>query len=209
MTSSFEWLGVWKTLLSYSTRSLRNGLTLRPGIHCPRSKASAGVQDSASVSRQTATAEIMVLLSIVPPSTLASSTARSSKAPCGEESMGVRHPGTKEFPFTSFVQQIGPSIEEGPSTSTAGSSFLRAGSQRTDRGQKPAPREPERATRPTEASGPGEAREARIERLSNQGDPASRGELPTKPRERRLDRRQQRGWVGAKAGGDVATQAAR
>src|SRR4029077_1134511 len=92
---------------------------------------------------------------------------------------------------------------------TARSSFLRAGSQRTDRGQKPAPREPERATWPAEARGPGGGGEARIARLSNQGDPASRGELPTKPRERRLGRRQQRRWVGAKPGGDVATQAAR
>src|SRR5438552_18949003 len=39
ITSPFEWLGVWKTLLSYSTRSPRNGLTTRPGTHSRRSRA--------------------------------------------------------------------------------------------------------------------------------------------------------------------------
>src|SRR6266542_7143620 len=39
MTSPFAWLGVWKTLLSYSTRSPRNGLTTRPGTHSRRSRA--------------------------------------------------------------------------------------------------------------------------------------------------------------------------
>src|SRR5262245_9679055 len=42
MTSSCGLLGTWNTLVSYSTRSLRNGLSLRPGTHSPRSKAIAG-----------------------------------------------------------------------------------------------------------------------------------------------------------------------
>src|ERR1700693_3575194 len=59
MTSPCEWLGGWETLVSYSTRSLRRGLILSPGPRSPRSKAPAGDQASASVSRQDRRAEAM------------------------------------------------------------------------------------------------------------------------------------------------------
>src|SRR5258705_10166230 len=81
MMSSFEWLGTWKTLLSYSTRSLRNGLTLRPGAHWPRSKASAGVEATASVSSQTDNPETMQ--PAVPLCTSPSNAIRSSKVYVG------------------------------------------------------------------------------------------------------------------------------
>src|SRR6266851_8705600 len=81
MMSSFEWLGTWKTLLSYSTRSLRNGLTLRPGTHWPRSKAIAGVEATASVSSQTDNPETMQ--PAVPLRTSPSYAIRSSKLSVG------------------------------------------------------------------------------------------------------------------------------
>src|SRR6266542_4334157 len=56
MTSPFAWLGAWKTLLSYSTRSPRNGLTVRPGTHSRRSRAGTGCAGRSVARRQTMTA---------------------------------------------------------------------------------------------------------------------------------------------------------
>ena len=86
---------------------------------------------------------------------------------------------------------------------------LRARSQGAERGEAPSPREAKRATHCSETSWPGDAGETRAERLSHQRDSAPRGKVPPNPRQGRLGRGQQRGRVGAKPGGDVATQAAR